>query len=122
LVMTHVIEPHPLMGARSLPLMHLRKALREGGREGGKDGEVIVPFLLVKHNSRSEEGRDEEKQMTGTYFFSPSLKLCRTLQKFLINSELASSGSCNIDEKSQNLTSMYPLFLPPSLLLFLPKS
>jgi hypothetical protein len=36
--MTNVIEPNPLIGARSLPLINLRKALKEGRREGGREG------------------------------------------------------------------------------------
>jgi hypothetical protein len=44
LLITNVMEPRPLIGARSLPLINLRKSLVQGGREErmverGKKGE-----------------------------------------------------------------------------------
>lgn len=121
LLITNVMEPRPLIGARSLPLINLRKSLVEGGREErmgerGKKGEkrkAELARLRILHSAAKKQidvdsqranrgggGGGKQKGCGGggrkrpSYFFSVSSKLCRIFQKFFINCEVAFKGSC----------------------------
>lgn len=115
------MEPRPLIGARSLPLINLRKSLVQGGREErmverGKKGErerlswQDYVFCIQRQRNESTLIRKEQTGGRGgggkqkgwgsggrkrpSYFFSVSSKLCRIFQKFFINGEVAFKGSC----------------------------